>query len=86
MNEKDERPFSTGALLKTMAVAALLAAAVSACNKSLDKPTIPKPPKPQTAVPGPAEVTRAIFSAQPGKTVFYRDGEPGRTGRFVIRT
>ena len=86
MNDDDERPLSAGALLKTMTVAALLAAAVSACNKSLDKPMTPQPPKPQTAVPGPAELTRAIFNAPPGKAVFYRDGEPGRSARIVIRT
>ncbi|MET0962680.1 MAG: hypothetical protein ABWY05_07660 [Noviherbaspirillum sp.] len=85
MNDNDDHQFSTGALLKTMAVAALLAAAVSACNKSLDKPTIPQPPKPQTMAPGPAEITRAIFNAHPGKTEFYRDGERARGG-LVIRT
>lgn len=85
MNDNDERPFSASTLLKTMAVAALLAAAVSACNKSLEKPTIPQPPRPQTTAPGPAELTRAIFSAQPGKAMFYRDGEPGRS-RLIIRT
>lgn len=86
MNNNDERQFSASALLKTMAVAALLAAAVSACNKSLEKPTIPQPPRPQTTAPGPAQITHAIFSAQPGQAEFYRDGEPGRSGRFIIRT
>lgn len=86
MNDADERPFTASALLKTMAAAALLASAVSACNKSMDKPALPKAPKPQTAVPGPAEITHAIFSTQPGAAVFYRDGEARPAGRFVIRT
>lgn len=86
MNDADERPFTAGALLRTMAVAALLASAVSACNKSLDKPVLPQAPKPQTAAPGPAEVRHAIFSTQQGASVFYRDGEPARHGRFIIRT
>ena len=86
MNDKDERPFTASALLKTMAVAAVLASAVSACNKSLDKPALPQPPRPQTAVPGPAELTRAIFNTQPGAAVFYRDGAAGRCAPFVIRT
>lgn len=71
-------------LLKTMAVAALLAAMVSACGKSLDKPTLPKTPKPQTAAP--AEVHHAIFSTKPGSAVFYLDGENPRRPRLVIRT
>lgn len=86
MNNADERPFTATALLKTMAVAALLAAAVSACNNSLDKPVLPQAPRPHTAAPGPAKITHAIFSTQPGATVFYRDGAPSRSGRFVIRT
>ncbi len=86
MNDKDERPFTASALLKTMATAAVLAAAVSACNKSLEKPALPQPPRPQTAAPGPAEVTRAIFNTPPGAAVFYRDGEASRSTRFVIRT
>lgn len=86
MNEKDERPFSASALLKTMAAAAVLASAVSACNKSLDKPVLPQPPRPHTAAPGPAEITRAIFNTQPGTATFYRDGEASRSARFVIRT
>ena len=86
MNDPDERPYSASALLKTMAVAAALAAAVSACNKSLDKPALPQPPKPQTMAPGPAIITHAIFNAQPGAAEFYRDGEAARLGRFVIRT
>jgi hypothetical protein len=85
MKDPDEHPHSPTALLKTMAVAALLAAAVSACNKSLDKPALPQPPKPQTGAPGPAGVKHAIFSSQPGGAVFYRDGEQHR-GRLVIRT
>lgn len=73
-----------GTLLKTMAVAALLAAMVSACGKSLDKPTLPKTPKPQTAAP--AEVRHAIFSTKPGSAVFYLDGANPRRPRIVIRT
>jgi hypothetical protein len=86
MNDADERPFTASALLKTMAVSALLASAVSACNQSLDKPVLPQAPKPQTAAPGPAEITHAIFSTQPGAAVFYRDGATSRSGRLVIRT
>ena len=73
-----------GTLLKTMAMAALLAAMVSACGKSLDKPSLPKTPKPQTAAP--AEVSHAIFSTKPGSAVFYLDGENPRRRRVVIRT
>lgn len=73
-----------GTLLKTMALAALLAAMVSACGKSLDKPSLPKTPKPQTAAP--AEVSHAIFSTKPGAAVFYLDGENPRRRRIVIRT
>lgn len=87
MNDPDEPEHSPNALLKTMAVAALLAAMVSACNKSLDKPALPQPPKPHTseASPSPVEIKRAVFSVQPGEPAFYRDGEQGHP-RFVIRT
>jgi len=87
MNDPDEPEHSPNALLKTMAIAALLAAMVSACNKSLDKPALPQPPKPHTseASPGPIEIKRAVFSVQPGEPIFYRDGEQGHP-RFVIRT
>lgn len=84
MDNPEEGPLSAGALLKTMAVAALLASLVSACGKSLDKPVLPKTPKPQTAAP--VEVKRAIFNTQPGSSVFYLDGEHARRGRLVIRT
>jgi hypothetical protein len=84
MDDPDEGPVSAGALLKTMGAAALLAALVSACGKSLDKPVLPKTPKPQTAVP--AEVNRAIFDTTRGPAVFYLDGDHGQRGRFVIRT
>jgi hypothetical protein len=84
MDDSEEGPLSAGALLKTMAVAALLASVVSACGKSLDKPALPKTPKPQTAAP--AEVSHAIFSTKPGSSVFYLDGAAGRRGRLVIRT
>lgn len=84
MDNPEEGPLSAGALLKTMAVAALLASLVSACGKSLDKPALPKTPKPQTAAP--VEVKRAIFNTQPGSSVFYLDGQRARQGRLVIRT
>jgi hypothetical protein len=84
MDDPEESTPSAGALLKTMAVAALLAAAVSACGKSFDKPALPKTPKPQTATP--AEVSHAVFNTQPGASVFYLDGDDGRRGRLVIRT
>jgi hypothetical protein len=84
MDDPEEGTPSAGALLKTMAVAALLAAVVSACGKSLDKPALPKTPKPQTVAP--AEVSHAIFSSQPGSSVFYLDGDNDRRGRLVIRT
>jgi len=84
MDDPEESTPSAGALLKTMAVAALLAAVVSACGKSLDKPALPKTPKPQTAAP--AEVSHAVFNTQPGSSVFYLDGDNGRRGRLVIRT
>ena len=83
MDDPEEGPLSARALLKTMAVAALLASVVSACGKSLDKPALPKPPKPQTAAP--AEVSHAIFTTKPGAAVFYLDGDRGRS-RLVIRT
>lgn len=85
MKDPNEHPHSPNALLKTMAVAALLASAVSACNKSLDKPALPQPPKPQTGAPGSIGVKYAIFSTQPSSTIFYRDGGQHR-GRLVIRT
>ncbi|MFS0753593.1 hypothetical protein ABC383_02710 [Noviherbaspirillum sp. 1P10PC] len=87
MNDPDEHEHSPKTLLKTMAVAAVLAAAVSACNKSLDKPALPQPPRPHTseASPGPIELKRAIFSVQPGDPVFYRAGEQ-HAPRFVIQT
>jgi len=84
MDDPEESTPSAGALLKTMAVAALLAAVVSACGKSLDKPALPKTPKPQTAAP--AEVSHAVFNTQPGSSVFYLDGDNGRRCRLVIRT
>lgn len=84
MNDPEEGPLSAGALLRTMAVAAALAAVVSACGKSLDKPSLPKTPRPQTAAP--AGLGHAIFSTQPGSPVFYLDGGSGRRGRPVIRT
>ena len=84
MDDIEEGALSAGALLKTMAVAALLASLVSACGKSLDKPALPKTPKPQAATP--AEVTHAIFSTQPGSAVFYLDGDNGRRGPLVIRS
>jgi hypothetical protein len=87
MNDPDEGPVSAGALLKTMGVAALLAALVSACGKSIDKPVLPKTPTPQTAAPAaPAELNRAIFSTKPGSPVFYLDGDNGQRSRLVIRT
>ena len=84
MEDPEEGTLSAGALLKTMAVAALLASVVSACGKSLDRPALPKTPKPQTAVP--AEISHAIFNARPGAQVFYLDGDRARQGRLVIRT
>lgn len=84
-DHSDQGPDSPCALLKTMAIAALLAAAVSACNRSLDKPSVPQPPKPQTSGPAPAEIKRAIFSTQHGDAVFYRAGEQQR-GRLVIQS
>lgn len=84
MDDSERGPVSAGALLKTMAVAASLAALVSACDKSLDKPALPKTPKPQTAVP--AELNRAIFDTKTGPGTFYLDGDSGQRGRFVIRT
>jgi hypothetical protein len=84
MDDPEEGPLSARALLKTMAVAALLASVVSACGKSLDKPALPKTPKPQTAAP--AEVSHAIFMTKPGAAVFYLDGDKGRRGRLVIRS
>lgn len=98
MDDPEEGALSPGALLKTMAVAALLAAVVSACGKSIDKPVVPKPPMPKTTMqqlvptptptpaPAPVEVSRAIFSMQPGSPVFYLDGDNARRGRLVIRT
>jgi len=86
MNDLDERALSPRALLKTMALAALLASVVSACNKSLDKPTLPQPPRPHTAVPEAGYLSHAIYSTRPGVPVFYRDGEKPRTARLVIRT
>jgi hypothetical protein len=87
LQHEHEHEHSPNTLLKTMAVAALLAATVSACNKSLDKPALPQSPKPQTseANPGPLEIKRAIFSVQPGEPVFYRDGDQ-HGPRFVIQT
>lgn len=87
MNEPDEHEHSPKTLLKTMAVAAVLAAAVSACNKSLDKPALPQPPRPHTseAIPGPIELKRAIFSVRPGDPVFYRAGGQ-HAPRFVLQT
>ena len=84
MDDPEEGPLSAGSLLKTMAVAALLAAFVSACGKSIDKPVLPKTPKPQTAVP--ADVSHAIFNTKAGSSVFYLDGSKDRRGRLVIRT
>ena len=84
MDDSEKAPISATALLKTMAVAASLAALVSACGKSLDKPALPKTPKPQTAAP--AELSRAIFNMSTGAGVFYMDGDSGRRARFVIRT
>ena len=84
MDDPEEGPLSARALLKTMAVAAVLASFVSACGKSLDKPALPKTPKPQTAAP--VEVVRAVFYQKPGSTVFYIDGYKARPGRLVIRT
>jgi hypothetical protein len=86
MNDPDERLLTPSALLRTMAVAALLASAVSACNKSLDKPALPQPPKPHTTVSGPGHLTHAIYSTQPGVAAFYRDGGQPRATRLVIRT
>ena len=84
MDDPEEGPLSPGALLKTMAVAALLASVVSACGKSLDKPALPKTPKPQTAAP--AEVNHAVFTTRPGSAVFYLDGHKDRRERLVIRS
>jgi hypothetical protein len=84
MDDPEEGAPSAGALLKTMALAALLAAVVSACGKSLDKPALPKTPKPQAAAP--AEVSHAIFNTKAGSSVFYLDGGKDRRGRLVIRT
>jgi len=86
MNDPDERSLTPRALLKTMALAALLASVVSACNKSLDKPSLPRPPKPQTAAPEAGYVSHAIYTTRSGAEVFYRDGEQPRTTRLVIRT
>ena len=88
MDDSEQGPLSPAALLKTMAVAALLASLVSACGKSLDKPVLPKTPKPQTsaAAPLPVEVSDAVFKTQMGSPVFYLDGDNGRRGRFVLRT
>ena len=84
MDNPEEGPLSPRALLKTMAVAALLASVISACGKSLDKPALPRTPKPQTAAP--AEVSHAIFTTKAGSSVFYIDGGKDRRGRLVIRT
>lgn len=86
MDDSETGPLSAAALLKTMAVSALLASLVSACGKSLDKPALPRTPKPQTAAPAPADVSHAIFRAPSGASVFYIDGDNGRQRRLVIRT
>lgn len=86
MDNPEEGPLSAGALLRTMAVAALIASVVSACGKSLDKPVLPKTPKPQTQSAAPAEVSHAIFRTRAGASVFYLDGDKDRGGRLVIRT
>ena len=88
MDNPEEGPLSAGALLRTMAVAALIASVVSACGKSLDKPVLPKTPKPQTQTQSaaPAEVSHAIFKTRAGASVFYLDGAKDRRGRLVIRT
>jgi hypothetical protein len=87
---QDDEALSPRSLLRTMATAALLAAAVSACNKSLDKPVAPQPPKPHAEAAGGATLRHAIYDSN-GRRVFFIEGEnPDREDaaprRLVIRT
>jgi hypothetical protein len=86
---EDRDPLSAGALLRTMAIAALLAATASACNKSMDNPVTPQPPRPHAEAAG-AKLMHAIYQSDGRRRAFFIEGEkPDREGkprRLVIRT
>jgi hypothetical protein len=92
MNDDDDRHLSPRALLRTMAISAALAAAVSACNKSMDKPGLPQAPKPQAeAAGGEARVMHAIYTVDGKRRAFFTEGEMPEAGdsaprKLVIRT
>lgn len=92
MHDSDEDDvLSPRALLRTMALAALLAGAVSACNKSMDKPVSPQPPKPQAEAAGGAQLMHAIYNSDGRQRVFFAEGENPAAQeqaprRHVIRT
>jgi hypothetical protein len=81
---------SPRALLRTMAIAALVAGAVSACGKSMDNPVAPQPPRPQTEAAGGAKLMHAIYQSDRRQRAFFIEGEgtgkADATTRLVIRT
>jgi hypothetical protein len=90
-DREDENALSPRALLRTMAIAALLAAAVSACNKSRDIPVTPQPPKPHAEAAGGAKLMHAIYQSDGRQRAFFAEGErPGNADesprRLVIRS
>lgn len=93
-DDDDDRHLSPRALLRTMAISAALAAAVSACNKSMDKPGLPQAPKPQAeaeAEAAGARVMHAIYTVDGRHRAFFTDSETPDSGKraprkLVIRT
>lgn len=91
MPDTEEDDFlSPRALLRTMAIAALVAGAVSACGKSMDNPVAPQPPRPQAEAAGGAKLMHAIYQSDPRQHAFFIEGEGADKAdaapRLVIRT
>ena len=92
MHEKeDDDALSPRALLRTMAIAAVLAAAVSACNKSRDNPVTPQPPRPHAEAACGAKLMHAIYQSDGRQRAFFAEGERSVPGdeaprRLVIRS
>jgi hypothetical protein len=87
---EDDDLLSPRALLRTMAIAALIASAVSACSKSIENPVAPQPPRPHAEAAGGAQVLHAIYQSDRRQRAFFAEGEKAdkvdEAPRLVIRT
>jgi hypothetical protein len=88
MKKYNEQSVTSLSRYKAPLLIALLACALSSCNKAPDRPTPPQaPPKPQTAAKIPLPTgQKAVFTYSSKPAFHYQDAQGTKLKRRVLRT